>query len=200
MSKSSDEALVRDALAKVGERVESVWDLVNTDRPYPLAVPVLIDLLPRVSDDKIKEGIVRSLMVKESRRVAARPLVEELKRLDPAKQGLGWAIGSALADLADAEVGADLEEIMRDRRRGRARQMIAFALVRAKSPNAADVLLEVLDDPSVTGHAIAALGKLRAQKARRRIEPYLAHSNGWIRREAKQALKRIDQAGGETSA
>ncbi|MGY6498983.1 MAG: hypothetical protein ACXIUP_12235, partial [Microcella sp.] len=53
------------ALAEVGENVSSVFDLVNTARPYPAALPVLIEHL-RLGGypPRIMEGLGRALAVK----------------------------------------------------------------------------------------------------------------------------------------
>jgi HEAT repeat protein len=63
-----------------------------------------------------------------------------------------------------------------------------------KDPRAVDVLIDLLDDDDVAGHAVVGLGKLRASKARQRVEEFLAHPKAWVRREAKRALAKIDKA------
>src|SRR5215471_16384354 len=54
-------------LKKVGEQVETVWDLVNTSRPYPKAIPVLLEHLQRPYPDRVREGIARALSVRGAR-------------------------------------------------------------------------------------------------------------------------------------
>jgi hypothetical protein len=62
----AERPLLRD-LASVGEAVDSVWDLVNTSRPYPTALPVLIDHFARGGyPSRLMEGIGRALAVKPS--------------------------------------------------------------------------------------------------------------------------------------
>ena len=53
-----------------------------------------------------------------------------------------------------------------------------------KNPAAVDILIGLLPDEDVQGHAIAALRKLKPLKARPYLEPYTHHPNAWIRREA----------------
>jgi len=53
------------------------------------------------------------------------------------------------------------------------------------------VLRSLLNDSDVLGHAIIALGKLKAEEAKADIEPLLLNPRAWIRREAKKALERI---------
>jgi len=78
--------LVAD-LAKVGIRVRSVWDLVNTSRPYPDAIPVLLAHLLLPYSDRNVEGIARALAV-------GHPLVREawpilVRRYEEAPTGSG---------------------------------------------------------------------------------------------------------------
>ncbi len=187
--------------------VQSVFDLVNTREPYPEAIPTLLRLLSQVSEPFIKEGIVRALTVKEARGVAARPLIEEFKRIEAPStteeaNQLGlypllsykWTVGNAIGFVATKE---DLEEIfalLRDPRHGEARQQLIEALVRLKPQGAIPLLMELLNDPTVALQAINALGKLRAVGARPLIEPFLRHEQSWVRQAAKEALQRIDKA------
>src|SRR5262252_3641971 len=61
------EAPVILALRDVGVEVDSVWDLVNTSRPYPEAIAVLVDQVRKPYPDKVSEGIGRALAVPEAR-------------------------------------------------------------------------------------------------------------------------------------
>jgi HEAT repeat protein len=54
------------------------------------------------------------------------------------------------------------------------------------------VLIDLLADPDVAGHAIMALGKLGTQKAANVIKPFLKHKTPWLRVEAEKALSLID--------
>lgn len=189
---------VVSALRKVGVKVSSVYDLVNTQKAYPEAIPVLIHMLPTVDEDTIKEGIVRALTVKEARGIAAKPLIAEFKKIlpqeHPTKQLLKWAIGNALSVLADDSVFEEIVGLVRDKRHGKAREMLTVALGNMKNPTAVKVLTELLRDDEVAGHAIIALGKLRAKSSRPAIEPFLTHSKSWVRQEARRALAKIDKA------
>ena len=72
--------------------------------------------------------------------------------------------------------------------------MVAVALGNMKDPRAVDVLIELLEDEEVAGHALLALGKLKSSKAKPYIEPFLGHPKAWVRKEAKRALAKIDKA------
>ncbi len=187
--------------------VDSLDDLVNTNEPYPEAVPVLLEMFPQVNTLGVKETIVRALTVKEARGVAARPLIEEFKRTDAPRtteeaEQLGlypllsykWTVGNAIGFVATKEDLQEIFALLRDSRHGEARQQLIQALVRLKPEGAIPLLMELLNDPTVALQAINALGKLRAVEARPLIEPFLKHEKSWVRQAAKDAIQRIDKA------
>jgi HEAT repeat protein len=114
---------------------------------------------------------------------------------DPTGAGLRWAIGSALEVLANDEIADGMIKLATDRRYGKAREMVVVGLGKLRDARVIDVLLNLLSDDEVVGHAVMALGKLRARTARSRIEPLLNHPKPWVRKEAKKALANIDKAG-----
>ncbi len=52
--------------------------------------------------------------------------------------------------------------------------------------------IELLDDDDVAGHAVMALGRLKAPRAREKPEPFLSHPRTWVRAEARKALAKIE--------
>jgi HEAT repeat protein len=70
--------------------------------------------------------------------------------------------------------------------------MLAVALGNMVDVRAADLLLKLLHDEEVVGHALIALGKLKVQKARPQIESLLKHRKPWVRKEAQKALASLD--------
>jgi hypothetical protein len=58
--------LVED-LRAAGFSVDSVWDFVNTSKPYPKALPILLEHLERAYPGEIRSGIARSLAVPDAR-------------------------------------------------------------------------------------------------------------------------------------
>ena len=191
------DAFIRE-LAEVGLSVESPWDLVNTRQPYRPAVPVLLKWLDRAESEvpaheraKFREGLVRSLTVKEARGVAAPALIREFRR-PGVSSGYRWTTGAALEMVADDAVFDEVVEIATDRSTGRDRQMVVLALARMGNPMAVGVLRDLLDDDNVAGHAVMALGRLKAREVRPAIEHMLKHPTPWIRKEAKKALGKLD--------
>lgn len=188
-------AFIED-MAEVGLEIESPWDLVNMRRSYRAAVPVLIAWLEQADDEipagdrmAFREALVRSLAVKEARGVAAPALLREFRR--DGSPEYRWAVGNTLEVVADDAVFDETAELARDRTYGRDRQMLVLALARMSDPRAVDVLTGLLDDESVAGHAVMALGRLKVPQARSAIEQCLDHPQPWVRKEAKKALAKI---------
>ena len=190
-----DDLRIVDALRAAGIHVSSVFDLVNA--PQPDAIPVLLTFLNQDMDQRVKEGVVRALSIREARPTALRRMISEFKRPN-INDSLRWAIGNAIEVLATEDALPQLVELVRDKRYGRARQMVVLGIGKLKGARrdagARDALTLLLEEDEVRGHAIAALGRLRIPSAREKIEQFAVHPNAWIRREAKKALERIDKA------
>lgn len=186
-------------LQKAGIKVNGVYDLVNTRRSYKEVIPLLVRLLPSVKDDRIKEGVVRALAVKEAvGEHVSRAMIREFEAISPSappsEQALKWAIANTLSVVARDSVFEEIAALARDKQHGKAREMLAVALGNMKDPRAIDALVELLNDDEVAGHALIALGKLKAVKAKPAIERFLDHPKPWVRKEAERALKKTDKA------
>lgn len=182
-------------LAAAGFPTRSLADLRHSGTRYRGAVPVLLRWLVRVSDPKVKEEVVRALSVPWAKPAAIRPLVEQFRlvdtSVDPTGMGLRWVIGNALDVLFDDVAFDAFAELAEDRSYGKARQMVVLGLGRSKRPEAVEVLLGLVDDPDVDGHAVKALGKLKAPAARAALEAKLDDKRAWVRGEARKALAKL---------
>jgi len=67
------------------------------------------------------------------------------------------------------------------------------ALFEKEDLTVVDVLVELLDDEEIAGHALIALRKKALPEARSAIEPFVEHPKTWIRNEARRALAKIDR-------
>ena len=107
--------------------------------------------------------------------------------------GLRWAIGDALERVADESVLDDVITIATDRRHGHERALVVTALgnMAQARERVVPVPVGLLDDIEVAPYAVMGLGKLRAAEARPAIEPFLDHTEPWVRKEAKKALARL---------
>ena len=172
---------------------------------FERAAPVLVDWLPRVEDPRVKEAMVASLAGQRGARgEGARRLIDEYRRPEHADHfTLRWAIGDAMATLAGPDDADDIIEILRERGGGQARQMFCDALARTRDPRRVDVLIDLIADDDVAGHAISALrgigrGTLpQPDRARPMLEALLARPTAteFARRQARAALKKLGSAG-----
>jgi HEAT repeat protein len=189
-----DAAPVLADLRNAGLEVDSFRALLTTKKlDFRKAIPVLLEWLPRLTNTHVKETIVRTLSVPLAKPMAARPLVEEFRRTDDSAALLRWAIGNALDVVADDSVADEMIELARERRYGKAREMVVSGLGNLRDARAIPVLIELLKDDVVSGHALAGLAKLKPPSARPYIEPMLKHPKAWVRKEAKKVLARIDR-------
>lgn len=197
-SREKQRELIASRLAEVGFRVESVFDLVNSKTPYAAAVPVLIDLLPQISDCRLKEGVARALAVEDARPAAAGPLLRQFVHLKPsskAEEHLKWAIGFAISRTADESVFDEVVAQLRSPDNGWTRSELVGALERmpARRTECIEVLLQISNERDLQMRALEALSKLGALGAvplARRLEH---NPDSWVRGEARKALKRLKQ-------
>ena len=184
------EAPIVEEIRALGHSIGTIGDLWLTHYSYATAIPVLARWLSKVDNLVIEESIARALAVPAARSVT-HTLIQEF---EIAGDGLRWVIRDTLERIADDRLYGELARIASTERFGRARQMLVVALAKTTDPGAIPLLIRLLDDSDVQGHATIALGKLRARQARPQIEPFLKHEKAWIRTEARKALKRIDNA------
>ncbi|TFV95288.1 hypothetical protein [Orlajensenia leifsoniae] len=161
---------------------------------YVDAVPVLIDWLTRL-DGIEQEVVIRALTVPWAKPLALEPMLAVFSSMSPDESGKRWAAGNALDVLWSDSHFDDLARIAVDVGYGESRQMVVYGMRKSKDPRAVDLLIELLDDDDVVAHAISALVRLRAGKARRKLKQLLDHPRPYIRKEAQKALDRIPAAG-----
>lgn len=186
----------------LGFEVDDPGDFVSARCAYPEAIPGLIGWLEAIQErvnpggrDRFRESVVRALTVKEARGTAApQLLIREFQSGDV--KNSRWAIGNALSVVAGSEDFDDIAALVSDQQWGRGRQMLSYALVRSDSSRAREVLLGLLDDPDVAGHAVDALTEVAEVSDRIALEPFLEHPKAWVRRAAQSAIRRIDKMTG----
>ncbi len=176
-------------LAARGVRVDSIA-AARCDRAlFRTALPALIDWFRKTSNPDLKVELAGALATPWAKPSGAKALIEGFRGVED--ESVRWSIGNALSDVAtDAEFDA-IVELVEDSRYGRSRERLAGALGSMKDPRAVDVLIKLLGDADVVGHAVIALGKLRARRARQQLETLLRHEQASVRRAAKAALGRM---------
>lgn len=98
----------------------SVWDFVNTVEPYPHLLDTMVEHLVRPYHKRIKEGIARSLAVKEARGThIPRVLMDELKKETDPNEGPNsyrWVLINTLVTIGDSELLEDARQLLEDPR------------------------------------------------------------------------------------
>ena len=196
-AEAREDRLVIERIRENGLLISSVWDLVHAREAYPEAIPVLIDMLPKVRELAIKEGIIRALSVKEAAPAAAKPLIEEFEGLLGDKNARGgtdilWVIANALTVVATHESAEDILRLITLPASGDARQMLAITLGKLKDRDAVPILIELLKDDKIVGHAASALGMIKAPEARPYLLSVKNHPRTWVRKAAEKAILKID--------
>ncbi len=192
-NKLDSQSVIND-LEKIGIHVELISDLYNKSVNYKNAIPILLKWLPLIDNLDVKESIVRSLSVPWAKHIAARPLVQEYQKYDNKTYGsLKWAIANALSVVADDSVFIEIKEFLFDEENGDSRQMLAVTVGNMKKPEAEDLLIELIKNDIVVGHAIIGLRKIKSKKALPYIKRFENHPITWVRNEAKKAISIIEK-------
>ena len=168
---------------------------------YRRAAPILLRWLPKIEDPRTRESIIRSVTgeAEAGAHGGAKAMIEEFGR-SADDHSLAWIAGHALSTLAAPSDADAIIGLLHDRRFGHGRQPLCDALKRTKDPRTPHVLVELLDDDDVNGHAISALRAMRNQDAlaalkgaRPALEALAARKDATVfaRKQARQALATI---------
>lgn len=178
-------------LATLGYEVATPEDLPRLGRRYRSAIPVLVRALPGLSDIPARESVVRALSVPWAAPDAVEPLVREFETGPPGTYR--WAVGNALATMADDSAYDQLVQLIDRADYGSDREMLVVALGRMKSrrDDALSYLLGLLEDDELAQHALLALQKLGDPRALPAIEALQGHEDRWLRTQAKKAATRL---------
>jgi len=177
--------------------------LYRTTFDYARAAPILIEWLPRIDEPSVVEAIARSLTGERAARgEGPRRLMVAFRRMSDEypDRTVAWAIGNALSTLTGPADADGVIELLCDRRYGTARQMLCDALTRTHDPRATEIMIDLIDDDDINGHAILALRRLGNWKvipdtprALPRLERVLERSTSGIlaKKQARKALEVI---------
>lgn len=144
----AEETPLINELKDAGWYVESVWDLVNTTKPYAEIIPILLLHLKKPYSDRLREGIARALAVPEAIDVwqTLRTAYESSHADSDVKRGLA----AALAAASDDNVIAELAEIAKNPKNGSSRLLLLRALRRSRSAIAIGALRILSIDPELS--------------------------------------------------
>lgn len=86
---------VLDALRQAGCEVERVGYLERTGEPFPEAIPILLEWLPRITHENARRNIISTLRQKWARHEVVPALLEEFRRAE-GEAGLRSEIAGAI--------------------------------------------------------------------------------------------------------
>jgi hypothetical protein len=124
------------------------------------AMPVLVALLPTLTDAGTVETVARHLRRPWARSAAFPALLDAFRRWAVRDESAttAWALGDSLANAARPDDLPVLLDVVRNSGYGRGRQMVVHALWRFRSSDeVAPALVGLLGDPDVALHAMGAL-------------------------------------------
>ena len=203
---SDDRSRVQAALEQAG--IAGAHDfgrfVSNTDFFEPSAfdergaMPVLLDVLPTLTDEKVVSAVAGHLRRPWARPVAFDALLPAFRVwASRAPTGAGWHLGDALGSAADERHVSSLLDVARDQGFSAARQMVVGALwrFRKQGPGVEDALRDLCTDPSVCFHAMSAyrrtVGPVESLSLLRTLE---GHSDPQVQRQARKQAKTAEQA------
>jgi len=159
------------------------------------AMPVLIQALPSLTDEKLIGAVAGHLRRPWARPHAFAALLEAFETTAPHDGSTAaWHLGDALGTTATAEHVEVLLRIGRDSDYGAARQMVVHALGRfKKAPGVAETLLVLIDDPDVALHAMGVLRRVvGAREALPHLERVARERRGTV--VGEQAARQVKRA------
>jgi hypothetical protein len=186
-----------ELVAQHGVHVHKIVELRRYGARCKPFVGALVAELERTPSRELLEELASVLGASWAREAAMEPLLARFRSTPNSPPATKAALAQALEFLADDDVATEFIELARDRRHGNARQALVAGLGKLDAPEVADVLVELLDDPGVGGHALAALAKV-VERSRELVDdtlvkPFLRDGRPWVRREAKDFLQLLDR-------
>lgn len=184
------EELIKEANSN-GFNVEDFNELNAIKRKIKILIPILIRYLFEFEKKNYKDAIVGILGVK-----GFYEATETLLNLYFNNDILidRWAIGEALYSIQDKRFENEYIQIVEDKNNGDSRQMIVILLGKLRCEKAIPILIDLLQDDDVEGHAIMALGHFKDKNLIEYIKPFLNNKKTWVRREAEKAIRKIDNS------
>jgi hypothetical protein len=132
---------------RAGYSLKTAWDLVQTDKPYPELVPILVKYLGEEGHSvKYREGVARALATSDSAGFFCDILLQFNTAGDQSK-GVRWAIACALAQAAQDEDSLDtVERLLADKSFGRDRAPLVQAIKRMPKEQRTRVISSAVKD------------------------------------------------------
>ena len=179
-------------LAAAGIGVASFREIANRGVRAAAAVPVLLRWLHATPPGSLKTAIHSCLSKLPPSADTVQGLIKEFTALEGAgAEGIKWQIGATIAEHASLVAYEDFAALAEDPRHGSARQMLVLALGKMKNPAAIELLIRLLSDDEIAGHAVCALATLAPPSAAPDLKKFTRDPRPWVSKAAIQALSRI---------
>ena len=104
-----------------------------------------------------------------------------------------WAIGNALYVIDDKSTYPMIIQLAKSTKLGFSRQMLLGTLARSKSQEAYEVLIDCLNDETVKGHAIEALGRFGKTEGIEILEKTDVEKGKYEFKAKQTALKKLSR-------
>ena len=160
INNTPEERNMYNELREAGFKIDTLQDIFKYGNEYHLAIPILAKWLPLLTDNDVKEDVVRKLSVPWAKGKITDLLIAEFCKLKSEDMSLQWAIGNALYNTAIKIDLPKLRELANNPEYVMSRQMIVLALGKRKDKESCNVLIKLLDQPEVLGHALWSLGMM----------------------------------------
>ncbi|MBO9045807.1 HEAT repeat domain-containing protein [Curtobacterium flaccumfaciens pv. flaccumfaciens] len=187
---AAEQSAILADLRALGYDFSSLSAFAQSGIRYEDAVPTLLEWLRKVRTPMMQRAVARTL-TNPSAKGAAMPALVDAFRNFTDEAGTRWAVGNSIETAYVDTYFDDVAALALDPRYGRARQMVALALGKSKRPEAVDVLLQLMDDHDISGHAVFALSTRSNPQAREALEEKLTDDRPWVRKKAALGLRKI---------
>jgi hypothetical protein len=115
-------------------------------------------------------------------------------------QGVIWTLGESFRRILKRDKRLRrsdrffqaVESICLDDRFGKGRESFTMLLGHYGGVSRTPVLIRLLDDPDIAGHAVYSLRLLKAAEAAEKVRPFLESPKTWVRNEARKFFQKIE--------
>ncbi|MBB1195893.1 HEAT repeat domain-containing protein [Curtobacterium flaccumfaciens] len=187
---AAEQSAILADLRALGYDFSNLSAFAQSGSRYKDAVPTLLEWLRKARTPMMQRAVARTL-TNPSAKGAAMPALVEAFRNFTDEADTRWAVGNSIEAAYVETYFDDVAALALDPQYGRARQMVALALGKSKRPEAVDVLLQLMDDHDISGHAVFALSKRPNPRARAAFEEKLTDDRPWVRKKAALGLRKI---------
>jgi uncharacterized protein YjgD (DUF1641 family) len=182
---------------KTGRSIKTIDDLIKMGPEDKDLIPIIFKHIETIDDEVDKGYLIRCLSVKGFSEISTKLLNEFYTAKT---DNYRWIIGNAIYLIEDKSIVDELLQIVIQKKYERSRQMIVNGLGRFKTEKVKKVLIDLLDDDDVRGHALYALGTMKDKSLIPIIVPFTEFAkfsdktrNTYIKREAKNAIKKLEK-------